>query len=751
MEWTHYSMWNWIAIGVFTLFVVMSWHTLRAPHGPKRGRRLLWLGLRGVLLAIVLIILLNPHQVERREFREPMDLAVLMDDSASMTLHDARGTKPKLEQLKERAESARALAGTGANLRYYRFSADAQPTNGPDTLTATGRDSRIGKALETVLGDERARSLGAVILMSDGQTLDPDAARRAARLYRQANIPLYTCLVGTPEEAPDLSLSDLNAGQESLYNRQVRFSGTLHAPGFVGRKVQLHIQCEGRVVHESNETVESETNPFTFIFDTPFTGFHLYQIDVRPEQGERLTDNNSGVVGVEVLDRKIRVINMEGTPDCGHFLHNALETDPDIEVTSLFFPQSESFDESRAIPFTVDREGRKVYNIAHPIKGYPRTLQDMLNYDVIINSDIYKEAFTPEQLALTVSLVEEYGGGFVMVGGYTAFGKGHYDATIIDKLMPVEVYGNEGVDHGAFTLEVPTEMLDHPIMALGATREESAKIWGEKFPGFLGLNTVNRARPGARVLAINADRSNNYGPLVVFAVQQIGRGRTMAFTSDTTQGWGIKFQDQFGTAEDPTLYYRRFWNQTIRWLAADRIRRKSGELKVLLDRNVAVPGESIDIRIPFPPNYPNAAITLRRGLPGADASPVALVRDEVTRTWHADVPMETEGNWIFTIGMPRPGLDPLFTHALVNVVPNTRELASTAANRDLMAELAQLGGGRLLENDPKTWSMEIDPRGSRIVEYGRIAVWDRWWVMGILLVLLAIEWNLRRRWIGVAS
>lgn len=748
MEWSPYPAWNWIAVGVCVVFAAIAWHTLRAPHGPPLGRRLLWLALRGALLALLLAILLHPHRVERREFREPQDVAVLLDDSASMSLRDEPGAAPRLGQLKKSAGAMSALADGGARLRYYRFAGDAQPASGPEVLTGTGRDSRIDKALETVLGDERTRDLGAVILVSDGQTPDPEAARRAARLYKQADIPLYTLLVGTPEESPDLTLSDLNAAQESLYSRRVRLSGTLKAPGFSGRKVMLRVLCEGRVMHESFEAVESDAKPFELTFETPFTGFHRYQVEVRPEEGERLTNNNTGVVGAEVLDRKIRVINMEGTPQAGHWLENALESDPDIEVTSYFFPQSESFETSRKIPFTIDADGRKVYNIAHPIKGYPRTLQDMLNYDVVINSDIYKEAFTPEQLDLTVALVEEHGGGFVMVGGSTAFGAGHYDETVIDKLMPVDVYGNEGVKWGGFKLQVPEEMLDHPVMALGATREETARIWKENFPGFSGLNTVNRAKPGARVLAFNANQSNNYGPLVVFAVQQIGRGRTMAFTSDTTQSWGSAFHTKFGTSADKTLYYRRFWNQAVRWLAAERIRRMSGELKVQLDRGVAVPGESVDVRIPFPPTYPDAVVTLKRRLPGEEAVPVDLIRDEVTRTWHAEVPLTTEGEWIFTAGLPRPGLDPLFAYALVNVVPDTREVASTAANRDLLAELAQLGGGRLLENDSNTWAIAVDPRGSRIIEYGRRAVWDRWWVMALLLALLTLEWGLRRRWIG---
>lgn len=72
-----------------------------------------------------------------------------------------------------------------------------------------------------------------------------------------------------------------------------------------------------------------------------------------------------------------------------------------------------------------------------------------------------------------------------------------------------------------------------------------------------------------------------------------------------------------------------------------------------------------------------------------------------------------------------------------------------AARRDLMAELALIGGGQFLEGDPGAWSVEADRLGSRIIEYGGRAVWDRWWLMGLMLALLTVECGLRRRWIGV--
>ena len=748
IEWVYFPAWDWTVLGTCAVFLFVAGKVMGSPHGPGKGMRLLWLALRAGLLAILLTLLLHPHRVERREFREPLDIAVILDDSASMSQQDTPGTPSRLEQLQGMAGQFAQLSSGKVHLRWYRFAGDTQATNGIESLTAEGRPSKIGKALETVLGDERERELGAAILVSDGQTEDPAEALRAAGLFQQSDIPLYTYLLGTPEEAPDLRLSNLSATQDSLYKPILRLTGTLHAPGFEGRKARLQIKCEGRVVQETSLFPKKSTHPIDLTFETPFTGFHRYEATLLPQDGERSADNNHAVFGAEAYDRKIRVIYMEGTPRSGHHLENALETDPDIEVTSFFFPQTRgNFEASRKIPFSVDADGRKIYNIAHPHKGYPRTLQDMLAYDVVINSDIYREAFTQEQHDLTVSLVEEHGGGFVMVGGTTAFGSGLYDETVIDKLMPVDCYGNEGFEYGAFKLEVPQEMSGHPIMALGATREESERIWREKFPGFSGQNTVNRAKPGARVLAFNSDDSNRYGPLVVFAVQQIGRGRTMAFTSDTTQAWGSRFHTRFGTEDDKNLYYRRFWNQAVRWLAADRIRRKGGELRMQLDRNEATIGQTLAVKVPFPPSYPDAEISLHQKLQDGEPMPVELVRDEVGRAWNTSIPLETEGEWTFTARLPRPGLDPVFTHALVNVVPDNRELSSTAANQKLMADMAQAGGGELLQGDPKDWKLNLDPQGSRIIEYGRNALWDRWWVMAGLLAILFLEWSLRRRWI----
>jgi hypothetical protein len=42
--------------------------------------------------------------------------------------------------------------------------------------------------------------------------------------------------------------------------------------------------------------------------------------------------------------------------------------------------------------------------------------------------------------------------------------------------MPVDVYENTGDKWGAFQLMVPDEVLGHPVMSLGAKKEETAEI-----------------------------------------------------------------------------------------------------------------------------------------------------------------------------------------------------------------------------------------------------------------------------------
>jgi uncharacterized membrane protein len=739
-------VWQGVAVLCAVLLVVGFWSYRRTGKLSSARRVLLW-GLRVGSVALVLFLLADPHRIDRKAFDETREVAILLDVSQSMALQDTPDQSTRMARARALVGSIQSQSGIAGHLRLYTFGERLGTTNELATVTASESHSRFSEAVASLLNQPRDVPLGAVVLLSDGQFADAAASRESALKLHRAGIPLFAFGFGTPEEAADVVLRGAVGGQIVPFDPKIRLGLTVDSPGFDGRKTMATVRRGGRLLHEQSVTLTGKPQEVVLEFDSPFEGFSEYSVSLGRQSGERLDDNNAGRFGVNLRDEKIRVLYMEGTPGATDTLENALEQDPQMEVTSLYFPQHTSIVFAKKSPYRTDRKGRRVYNVAHPYRGFPTNMVSLLKYDVVINSDIYREAFTPEQLDNTVSLVEQHGGGFVMVGGSTAFGAGQYDKTVIDKLMPVDVVGNRDSEWRSFKLRIPEEAYDHPIMRVGLTADESRRAWNEKFPGFGGLNLVNRLKPGAVSLALHGSKSNQYGPLVVFAVQQIGRGRTMAFTSDTTPGWGASFESRFGTPTDRNGYYRQFWNNAIRWLAADRIQRKTGEIRIGFPAGPVHIGETVPLTVTTLSPYPAAKLTLKLVRPDRTEAELPLESSLSDGSFAASFVAEQTGAHRLVAHLAKAGDENVFARQLVDVIPNQRELASTRANHELLQSLATTTGGRFAAGPSQSLPEgELGDLQAQFVEYRESSTWDRWWLMLLLAALLGTEWSLRRGW-----
>ena len=230
--------------------------------------------------------------------------------------------------------------------------------------------------------------------MSDGQFADTAASRESALKFHRAGIPLFAFGFGTPEEAADVVLRGAVGGQIVPFDPKIRLGLTVDSPGFDGRKTMATVRRGGRLLHEQSVTLTGKPQEVVLEFDSPFEGFSEYSVSLGRQSGERLDDNNAGRFGVDLRDEKIRVLYMEGTPGATDTLENALEQDPQMEVTRFIFRSTLRLC-LRKSPYRTDRKGRRVYNVAHPYRGFPTNMVSLLKYDVVINSDIYREAFTP--------------------------------------------------------------------------------------------------------------------------------------------------------------------------------------------------------------------------------------------------------------------------------------------------------------------------------------------------------------------
>ncbi|WP_162991019.1 glutamine amidotransferase [Biomaibacter acetigenes] len=202
------------------------------------------------------------------------------------------------------------------------------------------------------------------------------------------------------------------------------------------------------------------------------------------------------------------------------------------------------------------------------IADFPRTVEELSQYDVIIISDCECEVLslypfwipgTPLPRTNRLKAIREFtrqGGGLLMIGGWTSFsgrfGHGGYYDTPVEEALPVNCL--KGLDDRVETPEGATVRIkkpDHPIVR---------GIPWEDAPLFEGFNKII-PKDGAEVIATISDGEKEY-PLIV--TWTFGRGRAMAFASDCSPHWAQYFQ--------PWEHYGQFWCQAIKWLGSNSAR-----------------------------------------------------------------------------------------------------------------------------------------------------------------------------------
>jgi len=83
----------------------------------------------------------------------------------------------------------------------------------------------------------------------------------------------------------------------------------------------------------------------------------------------------------------------------------------------------------------------------------------------------------------------------------------------------------------------------------------------------------------------------------------------------------------------------------------------------------------------------------------------------------------------------------------VEVLPGSIEKRELSADPALMRQLAEISGGKVIEGRDVAQMPEIVRRweASRLLSHRPEPVWDRCWILAVMIGLLGAEWWLRRK------
>jgi hypothetical protein len=581
----------------------------------RNARSRALLALRAAALGVLFLILLNPTREQRVQHPGPQPTAIfLLDDSRSMSLESPTSRAQAAEEIIRRAEGLIPPVGRPV-IQKYCFGRDLFAISELDEGRRTQADeTRLGSALQQLPARFADTLPFGVFVFSDGRSTEPDALDGTARAFHELGVPIHVVPLGDERISGDVAVQDIDAPRDARPGTRVPVRVTLRSHGHNAERTELRIRqdtpghrdvlatlpvtlADGEQAHELVIEADRAKGPLA--------------VEVQSLPHEPIAANN--VVPFQIAPRqaKLRVIYMEGSPLPEYrYIHDALEEDPNITCVSM------GADNMHA-------DKPKLYRMAEPRLGYPRTREELLTYDVIISGDIAFGAFSLEQLEWTVELVSKHGGGFVMIGGNRSFGSGDWDQTVWDGLIPVDMSGHGAGDSefaiSAFKVNFPPEAIRHPIWRIVDDPERNRDILA-RLPMFTGTNLIYRLKPAATLLGIS-DRPLEQADItraklagapipperphpnrpdgspslpVIFACQTFGRGRTFSMSTDSTWAWGTEFERSWG--EGDNRYFRKFWRNVVYWLAENRSA-ANRRLQVETDKVFYRPGQPIEVTV----------------------------------------------------------------------------------------------------------------------------------------------------------
>lgn len=811
--------WGWAAVVLAA--ALLGWYGYRRLEG-SRAARFTLASLRALALIALAVIIAGPRLVKPNEVEEPDWVLVLVDRSASLTVKDAPSQPgapltTRDQQLRAALDASRPVWSQLAADRvlvWMGFDStawEARPNQTPGEPTAAsasvpdfgepvGRRTDLNRALDAALKRAAARPLSGVVVLSDGRSIEPPSRALLRRLEAE-KVPVFTLALGSEKGLADLAIRHAEAPRTAFVRDIVPVVVELErlgpaAPGSPAPSavVELIDDTTGSVLDTREVTFDQPApapraaNPdapgtpalderratATLISQPSIAGKTNWSVRIKPSAGgggsgadavELIEDNNRVELPIELIDRPLRVLYLDGYPRWEYrYLKNVLVRESTVSsAVTLLAP------------------GRRyIQEGSEAIDALPASPEEWAKWDVLILGDLWPGVFTTEQLTQIRERVALAGLGVVWIAGEGAVPDA-WRATPLADLLPFTADGGGGPSSGSTDSTAawgePVVMRALPAAdPLGLLRLAEAPVDGSWWPARLSdpaagwsqlrwAQKIDRraVKPTTEVLALAhpaldravADSADT--PLVMS--MRFGAGRIIYVATDEIWRW------RYGRGE---FYTERFWLQIVRLLGRESVARsgKPAILQVLpdraqTDRPVRIELTLIDQQL-VDARPQSLKVRIRRAADGAaadsgdDLIELTLTPDTAGTDARA-TPRTYSTTWIPTESgrFKVEAIDP----ALVSMSPGSAALAANIhvwqpddemrqpqTDHALLADLSKATGGKALTAaELRTLPSLLPNRRLKLAGEPDIqTLWDTPLALIVVVVLLTAEWIGRR-------
>ena len=691
-------------------------HTVPVVSNRKRW---LLIALRALAFTLTLLALFEPLLTLTSHHDDPPAVAVLVDNSLSMSQQDKTGDRAEIVRSLLEGSSIRRLAEQ-SDVQLQKFSYSLSPL-AVDSLSMDGGTTNISNALHNVVKNSPA-SLQSIVMISDGNY---NAGSNPLYDAEWSRIPIYTVGIGDSSEQRDIAVSKIVVNSIGYVETSIPVDAAIKASGFTSRTVRVTLEEEGKKIDERNVQVPSSLEsiaevPVQFSYTPRTDGVKKLSVRVSALDDEITPKNNLRSSLIKVLKNKMKVTVIAGNPSADlSAVMQTLQSDKNIDaVLFLQMPNGELRSRTNAVLQQSLNASDCLVLIGFPTaqssSSVIRSIMTNIRERSIATMFIAGRLIDPQKLQLMEPLF-----AFTLVSATVD------EQSVFPAIVPKNKYhALVQMDAGQF-----------PLFA-----------W-EKLPPVYASFQTFAAKPEAQtLLSVKIQGVTLQNPLLL--LRTAANTKSIAFT-----GYGIHRWKLLAGARDETRGVFDVWfSSLVRWLAT---KERDSKLKVEPSQEFFSRGEPVGF----------TGEVYNENFQPIDNAEVGISIRSASNEQISALPMQSIGSGRYegtAAGLPEGeytyraaaliGGDTVGTTAgRITIGEQSIEFAETKMNNILLRQIAQKSGGAFAvpsQIDSLITVLLKHPgiQSRERIETKEFELWNLPLYLSVIIALFATEWFLRKRW-----
>lgn len=699
-----------LALVALAISTALLFYRVTLPPVAPWKRRLL-AGLRGLSLALLVMLLFEPLlRFVNTETLQPL-LAVLIDNSKSMSIVDRGGDRASILNKTIASPELRRLKGI-ADVRYFTFGTRLTGlASQPDSLPLTDEASDISSALRSLRLESQQSNLRGILLITDGSY---NLGQNPVYEAEQLGIPVYTTGIGDSSDQRDVVIAKVATNDLVYSETEVPVDVMIKSTGYPGQRVDVILSDDGGELARSQVTLGEGTReyPVKLVYTARGEGVKKYTVRVPSLEGELTTNNNRKTFFSRILKSKLQVLIIAGTPGPDlSILRQTIQEENSMVVRSFAQRQSGGFYEGELSDRVIDSTDCVV----------------LINFPTARTSDVLLGKLRSALVQNTMPL-------------FFVDGK-QVDEARLRTLAPVLPFtsGSSTQQELLAFLDPSPEQKNNPILQ----HEADLAAWN-RLPPIFRKQTEYRAKTEATVLStVRLMNVPTAEPLILS--RNVNRQKSLAVLGYGLWRWRLMAQGN----PDTEGLLSSFLINSIRWLTT---REDKNPVRVSPVRDLYVRGERVEL---IGQVYDASAFPVEQSLLGIKAVSgqeefQTTLRPIGNGRYEGAFEGLREGDYQFTATASLDGQLLGSDRGRFSVGELDLEFLDTRMNIELLRQIALRTGGSYFAPD-NLGEFERELAGfpsfqpQQVRHAGERELWNWPAVLGFIIVLLGVEWFIRKR------